>query len=337
MLTHRSVSLVCALAVGAAIVPRVGPVWAQPPAAPKVAPKAAPRAVPKAAPKGKTKAKDAPPEPEEVKLETKDGWTIHATYFPGTKKKEAIPFILLHGWEGQRGEYDGLAGYLQAQGHAIIAPDLRGHGQSTTRRGGKEVESPDDLKKADLEGTVWDVEACKKFLRLENNKGECNIEALCIVAAEYSSIIGMVWSAEDWNHPPLASYKNGQDVKALVLLSPWQSYKGITLQKALQHPAIKTKLSIMIVAGTEDSRGFADAKKLNTSIEAFRPDMKKKDVPDEERTIVLVTPETSLSGTGLLNEGLRLDSMIGFFVKNRLVDRLSSFEWSERVSPLESQ
>jgi hypothetical protein len=29
--------------------------------------------------------------------------------------------------------------------------------------------------------------------------------------------------------------------------------------------------------------------------------------------------------------------MIGFFVKNRLVDRLSGFEWSERVSPLENQ
>jgi alpha/beta hydrolase family protein len=288
------------------------------------------------APKTKPKAKDDTPQPEEVKLETKDGWTIHATYFPGKLKKKAVPFILLHGWEGQRGDFDGLAKFLQALGHAVIAPDLRGHGQSTLRPGGdKEVSNPNDLKKQEIEGMVWDVEACKKFLRQKNNEGELNLEALCIVAADFSCIIAMHWSVADWSAPQLPSYKNGQDVKALVLLTPWQSYKGISLQRTLQHPAIKSKLSILMIAGQQDSRGYGDTKKLNTSLLSFRPEMKKEDVPAKDRTVVFIEPDTNLSGDKLLNPGLKLMPFIGTFVKFRLVEQLDDFPWSERKSPQE--
>ena len=286
------------------------------------------------APKPKPKGKDAPAKPEEIKLDTKDGWSIHATYFPGKLKKEAVPFILLHGWEGQRGDFDPLALFLQAQGHAVIAPDLRGHGQSNTRPGTeKTIDDPNDLKRPEIESMLYDVEACKKFLRQKNNEGELNLESLCVVASDFSCILAMQWTAADWNAPVLASYKNGQDVKALVLLTPWQTFKGITMQKTLQHPAIRNKLSMLMVAGTDDSRGHADAKKLNTSLEAFRPDMKKDDVEAKDRTLVFVQPETNLSGTKLLNPGLKLMPVIGTFVKFRLVDRTEDFTWSERVSP----
>jgi len=286
------------------------------------------------APKTKPKGKDAPAEPEEVKLETKDGWSIHATYFPGKLKKEAVPFILLHGWKGQRGDFDPLAKFLQAQGHAVIAPDLRGHGQSTTRPGTeKEVEDPEDLRRPELEAMLYDIEACKKFLRQKNNEGELNIESLCVVGADFSCILAMQWSALDWSATILPSYKNGKDVQALVLFSPWQSFKGITMQKALQHPAIRTQLSVLIVAGLDDTRGHADAKKLNTSLEAFRPEMKKRDVEPADRSLVFMEPETNLSGTKLLNPGLKLPPVVGTFVKFRLVDKAVDFPWSERISP----
>src|SRR5688572_14090904 len=76
-----------------------------------------------------TKGKDKITPPEDVKFETDDGWTIHATYYAGKLKKNAVPFILLHGWEGQRGDYESLAKFLQSLGHAVLCPDLRGHGQ----------------------------------------------------------------------------------------------------------------------------------------------------------------------------------------------------------------
>jgi hypothetical protein len=287
------------------------------------------------APKTKPKGKDAPPEPEEVKLDANDGWQIHATYFPGKLKKEAVPFILLHGWEGQRGDMDPLARFLQVQGHAAIAPDLRGHGQSNVRPGSeKTIDDPNDLKRTDLDAMLRDIEACKRFLRLKNNEGELNIESLCVVACDFSCILAVQWAALDWSATILPSYKNGRDVQALILLTPWQSYKGLTSQRALQHPALRTKLSFLIVAGADDSRGISDAKKLNTSLEAFRPDMKKDDVAPKDRTLVFVQPETNLSGAKLLNPGLKLmPEWIGPFVKFRLADRAADLPWSERISP----
>ena len=36
---------------------------------------------------------------------------------------------MLHGWKGNRTEYADLASFLQTQhGHAVLVPDLRGHG-----------------------------------------------------------------------------------------------------------------------------------------------------------------------------------------------------------------
>ncbi len=286
-------------------------------------------------PKPRPKGKNAPAEPEELKLDAKDGWSIHATYFAGKLKKEAVPFILLHGWEGQRGDMDPLARFLQAQGHAVIAPDLRGHGQSNVRPGTeKTIDDPNDLKRLELEAMLRDIEACKSFLRQKNNEGELNIESLCVVGCDFSCILALQWSALDWNATILPSYKNGRDVQALVLLTPWQSFKGLTSQKAMQHPALRTKLSMMIIAGTDDSRGFPDAKKLNTSLEAFRPDMKKNNVEAKDRTLMFVTPETNLAGSKLLNPGLKLmQDWIGPFVKMRLVDRAEEYPWSERISP----
>jgi hypothetical protein len=92
---------------------------------------------------------------------------------------------------------------------------------------------------------------------------------------------------------------------------------------------------MMIIAGTEDSRGFSDAKKLNTSLEAFRPDMKKDNVEAKDRTLVFIPAETNLSGAKLLNPGLNLMPVISSFVKFRLVDRAEEFPWSERKSPNE--
>jgi dienelactone hydrolase len=319
MLTRSFLSVPAALAFALVVSLAASPAWSQ---APKT--------------KTKPKGKDAPPEPEEVKLDANDGWQVHATYFPGKLKKEAVPFILLHGWKGQRGDMDPLARFLQSLGHAAISPDLRGHGQSNVRPvTEKTVDDPDDLRRPEIEATGRDIEACKKFLRQKNNEGELNLESLCVVGSEYSCILAMQWTAYDWSQPILPSYKNSQDVKAVVLLTPWQSHKGLTVQSAQRQLAGAKKISFLFVAGTEDSRGTADAKKLNTALEAGRPEMKRDDVKPEDRTVVFMQPETVLSGSKLLNPALKLDAVIGMFVKYRLVDRAADFPWSERKSPRE--
>jgi hypothetical protein len=306
-----------------------GPLAAQAP--PAGQPKAAPKAAPKASPR------DKPAEPENIKLETKDGWSIQATYYAGKLKKQAVPFLLLHGWEGQRSDYDGLAKFLQAAGHSVLCPDLRGHGQSNIRPGSdKAIEDPADLKPVDMQAIVWDIEACKKFLREKNNAGELNIEMLTLVAADFACIPATAWSDFDWRAPALPSYKQGQDVKALVFLSPWQSFKGLSMQKALVNPVIKNQMNVMVFVGKEDGRGYPDAKKLNTSLENFRPKMKEKNLKNEDRTLFFIELPTNLAGTKLLHNDLNIRFGIENFIKMRLIDHQDALAWTERKSPLDN-
>ena len=82
------------------------------------------------------------PPPEKVSFTTKDGVQIRATYYPGVdaakRGKEIVPLVLLHDFKGSRNDMAPLAEYLQQLrddsgapiGYAVIAPDLRGHGES---------------------------------------------------------------------------------------------------------------------------------------------------------------------------------------------------------------
>ena len=85
---------------------------------------------PGARPDSKSKKTGLSP-PERFTRRTKDRVSLTFTYYRGTKEKQSVPIILVHGWGEVRGEFDGLALYLQNQGHAVVTVDLRGHGEST--------------------------------------------------------------------------------------------------------------------------------------------------------------------------------------------------------------
>src|SRR5574340_1075402 len=78
------------------------------------------------------------PPPENLVIQTPDGIPLAVTFYPGTKAKETIPVVLLHMAKGNRNDYAQLATDLQKVGHAVLVPDLRGHGESAARRGAAE-------------------------------------------------------------------------------------------------------------------------------------------------------------------------------------------------------
>ena len=284
------------------------------------------------------KEEDKIPDPEDVTLETKDGVSVRCTWYAGTLKKNAVPIIMVHGWGGQRGEYDALAKGLQSLGHAVICPDLRGHGQSTTVKfadgTAKEIKF-DTLRPAEVQAMILDIEACKKFLLEKNNLAELNIEQLCVVSAEFGCVVALNWAYRDWMAPILPAYKQGQDVKAMVLLSPLRAYKGLTTKDALSHPFLRSQMSTMIVAGKQDSKSYNEARQLHSSLEVAH--VKVSDDPDEQRKkldLFFVKPETSLEGTKLLTNALSVPNNIANFIKLRLVDKAAEYTWSERINPL---
>ncbi len=307
----------------------------------------------------KSEAELKMPAPENLSLETTDGVSIRCTYYPGgfveppaekdkkdkpriQKKtgKEVVPIIMLHGWDGQRREFDELATGLQKLGHAIVVPDLRGHGDSTNIRLPNGDTKPIDrarLRSSDIEAMSLDVEAIKKFLLEKNNAGEVNIEQLCVIGADVGGIVAVNWAAYDWSRQQLPAFKQGRDVKALVLISPQQSYRGYTLNKALQHPVVRSNLSLMLIVGEADRSAASDAKSIHGRIEKFHPDPGTD--PEErlkKQDLFYLKPDTSLQGTQLLRRaaGLPINNNIALFIELRLVRRASEFPWSDRTNPL---
>lgn len=293
------------------------------------------------------------PEPATEVLLTKDGVQIHCTYYAGgfvknegdkedkvTKMpgKEVVPVVMLHGWDGSRRDFDALASSLQSSGHAVIVPDLRGHGSSTVRKlpNNKDQEiDRDKMRGADMAGFVaGDMEAVRKFLLKKNNAGELNLELLCVVGADVGAITAVNWAAYDWNRQDLPAFRRGKHVKALVLLSPKQSHKGFTLSHALKHNVVRGGLSIMLIVGGQDQKARADTTAIYKRIEKFHQEPPEGETL-EKKDLFKFETATSLQGTELLKaRGLNVNKLIDKFITLRLVRKSQNFPWNERRNPL---
>jgi alpha-beta hydrolase superfamily lysophospholipase len=267
------------------------------------------------------------PPPEQVSLRTSDGVTLAATYYPSPLKsgKDAAAVILVHANKGNRGDFAELAQKLQEAGHAVIAPDLRGHGDSSGPDG--------ELGAADFAAMVrQDLEAVKRFLVDKNNAGQLNIERLGVVGIELGASVAINWAALDWSWPMLATGKQGQDVKALALVSPQWSYKGMRIDDAVTHPNIRRDLSVLIVAGRRNSKQLQAARRLHNALARYHSTPPRAEAA-EKQTLWLKTPATSLQGTRLMDEdSLQVNDMILNFVELRLAN--PALPWQARTSPL---
>jgi pimeloyl-ACP methyl ester carboxylesterase len=288
-------------------------------------------------------AETEPPPAQHTFLTTKDGWKIHCAYYApqsGVRKgKEVVPIIAVHGWGGQGGEYHALATLAQRYGHAVAVPDLRGHGRSTTWKspdGDLQRVTKEQLGPADREGMVLDLEAVKHFLIERNNAGDVNVESLCLIAASEGTIVALNWTAADWSWPATTAGKQGQDVKALVLLTPDLSFHRLTAQAAVSHPAISRWLSVMVAVGQRDKKAAGEAKRLYTRLERMRPP-----VPDDPRErlrkqdLFWIPADTEVQGTQLLDGQLPVYRAILRFVHLRLVQIRDNMPWAARRSPLD--
>jgi pimeloyl-ACP methyl ester carboxylesterase len=283
------------------------------------------------------------PPPETLALRAKDQVQVHAVYYPGTEGKRTVPVILLHGWDGPRGVGSGidclpLAERLQKAGHAVIVPDLRGHGR-TTRRG--LAGAPDGtldrdaFRVQDFRDMQYDVEAAKSHLLQKNNEGELNIELLCLVGFDMGAVVGLNWIRYDWSVPPLPILKQGQDVKAFVLVSPEQSFRGLPIQAALEDRAVRAELSAMVMFGQQQPNAATAGRRIFNTLKRSHREI-PTDPKERERLqdLFLVELDTSLQGTKLLtSSALKVPERIEDFIRLRLVNRADQFPWQDRSLP----
>jgi len=278
------------------------------------------------------------PAVEEVKIDVKDGiskLSMFCDYYPSTLGKQAIPVLLLHGRGGTRADYAFLALHLQRQGHAVLVPDLRGHGDSSelVLANGKRTKlDPAEMRKGDFAAIVRDLEEVKAWFIQKNNAEELNVEMLTVVGADQMSITAMNFALRDWTVPELINYKNCKDVKAIVLLSPDMAKEGNDMKLALKHDAVGHALSVLIVVGKNDAGALSEAKKIYNTLEGQHKEKTAEKRP-EEKEIVFLTEDTKLQGTKLVTDRMRAPDVIAKFIQFRVRAGEDAFEWTKRVKP----
>lgn len=285
------------------------------------------------------------PKPTDLTVDTDDGLELALTYYPGTKGKESIPVVLLHGWKKNRNDFKDMALTLQAAGCAVVAPDLRGHGQSTRWKDGRRGES---LNAAAMSASQFaamvdqDMMAVKKFLWERNNAGELNLDKLCVVGAEMGASVALNFAmadavAQDENPVQRPDYKMGRFVKALVLISPELGFRGLPVRRAAVYPPIRDDVAMLIFVGRQDSKAYDEAKRVHGLVERHRSELTDATPAErnEKRTLFFVKCDTKLQGEKLLDPKFNLPKLTAEFIQRRLVKSTPSkaWTWQERKVP----
>jgi pimeloyl-ACP methyl ester carboxylesterase len=281
---------------------------------------------------------------EALVLQTTDGVQLAITYYPGSRGKQAVPIVLLHGWKQSQNDYKDLAPALQKLGYAVVVPDLRGHGGSTRRKSGVKEETLDAalMTVAQFRPMVTqDMKAVKDFLWKRNNAGELNIDKLCIVGAGMGASVALDFAAFDANgyESGMVNYgplKLARFIKALVLISPEWAFRGLPLRDAITSPVVQQDIAILILVGKQNVKSMTQAEQIYNIFKRYHPEPSGEDKLDKQ-TLFFGKLDTSLQGTKLLDPKFKLKEFIADFVDRRLVrsDESRNWAWKERKFPHE--
>lgn len=277
--------------------------------------------------------------PETVVLLTKDNVELRAEWFPGKPGKTTVPVILIHDWAGNRKDLYALANILHREkGFSVIVPDLRGHGQSTSRKNSDKEIKAKDFRKNDFIGILEDIESCKRFLVSKNNLGEVNIDLLVIGVVGKMSPFAVDYTLRDWQWTPLAGIKQGQDVKAIVMISPEKKFKSASMTPAFKIPLISGKnvepIPIFLTWGKDHPLTSREGQSIYSTLAGSRREDAANTPLDEKwekLTVIQREYNSKSSGERLVEEKSKLISGdIGLFIEKKVADRKDEFRWQDR-------
>lgn len=268
------------------------------------------------------------PEPEAIQLVTKKtGLQLNAMYFASNQEKEAAPIILLHPWKEQGALYYKMAKELQSLGYAVLVPDLRGHGKSinaaVARDGKIDLEK---MGKVDFGFIVAeDMETLKNFLLQQHNDGKLNIELLSVIGIGEGSMFGTLWAINDWSYPPLPGLKQGQDVKAVIMISPEMGLKGMNADNALKNPICRNLSFLLLAGGNSDQHAnISRMKKTLEKTHSFNPDNV------DASNLWIIEPDTSLEKAQFVGSQPNMSKVVDSFLSKRVKSFAKNLPWAER-------
>jgi pimeloyl-ACP methyl ester carboxylesterase len=278
-----------------------------------------------------------PPQP--AKLQTKDGVELSITYYPSSVGKDATPVVLLPDYKDTQGIFSSLAQRMQSPGEddkhasfAVVTVDLRGHGASTKQASPdgslREIDAAKLGKDDVLAMSELDMEAVRSFLVGKNDKEELNLNRLCLVGAGMGATVAVNWAAQDWVAPPLTVGKQGQDVKALVLVSPRWKDHGVTVQDALRLGPFKQAIGWMLIYGKDDAAAMADAKRVYKQLDKLHPEPEATKGAKPRDLVALGAPSALQGGSLFTQLGPKLEDQIIEFLSVHVTQK--DLPWVKR-------
>ena len=279
-----------------------------------------------------------PPAIQRVKeLETSDGVRLELAYYP-PKGKLLATVILVHDLNGSEKTVRRLAAGLQEAGCAVAVPDLRGHGNSKSEgydiskkkllvnqirmisaSGGGRIRSHARIK--------GDLEAVRNWLKQKESEGDIDLDQLCIIGSGLGGTLAATWAVADWSWLPNTQGPQGQQVKAVILISPIWADQGVSMTNALgartrdgrgDIKPLLEDLPVMIIAGTNDRQSGQLFQRLKgarpmswsqESADGTKQQSKRKPLPNQNKTGPLVFEE--------IRSSLRADKLASLPSGNR--------------------
>ena len=284
------------------------------------------------------------PYEEKREIVTEDGWKLAATYYnirstePEAGAQRSVVLLLPNdrgnrlNWEGQTG----AAVKLRDNGYAVITLDPRKYGESQPPPNLRDPVK--ELRPLDYANILrYDLEAVKQFLFEEHQQKNLNMAKFAIVAPESLAPVAMGFTVRDWKKVPYQDAATlstrtprGQDVKALVLISPEVNLPQISGKSALlqlRQPAFD--VAICTMTGAEDEAGMEASDLIHT----YLTGNKEPASEDARMFYKQVYPKFGDRGTALIGRNDQLSADMLKFLNRHVMSK--TIPWQDRRSRFE--
>ncbi len=178
---------------------------------------------------------------ESVTFETSDGITISADWYPAESAHRFA--LLLHMMPSTKESWEPLAAALQEAGIAVLAIDLRGHGESTqSAKGHLDYKAFED---EDHHDSIRDVDAAVAWLK-QRGASDSNV---VVAGASIGANLAILYGSQH------------KETSAIVALSPGLDYHGVKTEAAVTGLAENQKLMLVVASG--DTYSFDSVSRLD--------------------------------------------------------------------------
>lgn len=187
---------------------------------------------------------------EKIRYVTADGTPIIADYFPVEHPQKFA--LLSHMMPATKESWSALAEKLTQKNIAVLAPDLRGHGESIADAAGNTL-SYASFSDQEHQQSIQDLEGAVNVLHLLGMDQEN--KQLIVIGASIGANLSLQYAAR-------------HAVCGCAAISPGLDYHGIRPLEFIKHIAVGT--NVLLMAAADDAYSFQSAEKIFAALRSAK-------------------------------------------------------------------